>query len=585
MKRFLGTALILCLFLSCSDKKQASWQVERGASAGGVLARASTGNVSRPELREGGISVRKDLPVGAYVEWELGPEIAGMADPNLEWVQGSERSILVAEALSSAGGPNAWRRFRAPLDGFSGAAQLEYTRAEENLLRSQPRVILPSATGRRISVVWIVIDTLRADYLGCYGHDRPTSPEIDKFARRSLVFERAVSPASWTLPAMTSMFTGLYAESHGVLHAEHRMQKSALSFVEVFASAGYSTGAIVSGTFTDSFWGFDQGFDEYDDLGMVVDDHEGGSVEISAMKERAHRRITSPEVTDRALDWLDRNGDRQFFLLAHYFDPHQDFVEHAGFSEQFAPRPSESASFGKLDPNPQATAKLRALYEGEIAFTDHHIGRLLERLQTESFRDDVAIVITADHGEEFYERRWLGHGNSLFNELVRVPFILYVPGVEARRVTESMTTLDLAPTLLELSGLADSFGQGLSLVSSFPADAAPLKRQVYTSLYPTLATTPGETSSQSAYRVDEGGDAAIKDKNITIPLLFSWSDDPLQERNLGGQRSKRVKRLLEGYERVKPELLKQQGQPELIELSADQLETLRGLGYVGDGKE
>ena len=516
-----------------------------------AFGRASSGNVSRPVSSQRDFHAPHDLAPGAFAEWE---------------------------ATHGQG----WARIRVQLAREGGGTITSIAQDAEST-GSLPRFYTRRDGQVRHSVVWIVLDTVRADYLGCYGHDRPTSPSIDRLAREGLVFERAVSPASWTLPAMASMLTGLYGESHGVLHTEHKLGAEALSFVEVLAGAGYTTGAVVSGTFTDSFWGFDQGFDEYDDLGMVVDDEEGGATDIAAMEQRAHRRVTSPEVTERALDFLERNQDRRFFLFAHYFDPHQDFVEHAGFSERFGPRPAADARFGRYDPDPAATARLRGLYEGEIAFTDHHIGRLLERLDDAPFAEDVVVVITADHGEEFYERQWLGHGNTLFNELVRVPLVVSVPGVAGRRVTTPVTTLDLAPTVLELCGLGAEFGQGQSLVPLFEKEGE--ARAVYTSLFPSLAAEDGELAAQTAFRVDRGDTAAIRDERLVGEageLFFEWPSDPLQLKNLGRQVPARPRALLELYERARPRLVELRTSSERLELSPEILKALRGLGYAGD---
>jgi arylsulfatase A-like enzyme len=570
--------------------------IERGAAPdfAAPARRSSTANVSRPAGEQSSLLLRAGLEPGAFVEWELGPVVAGTPDPSLVLECDDSRRVLelrVEPVGSAAGPPSAWRRFRAPLAELVSSetpespASLEYRPRERDSgpLRSRPRVYGHRDRGRHPSVVWIVLDTVRADYLGCYGHDRPTSPRIDAFARRSLLFERAVSPASWTLPAMASMLTGLYGESHGVLHTEQRLDGRFTSVVELFASAGYTTGAVVSGTFTDSFWGFDQGFDEYDDLGMVVDDEDGGSTAVAAMERRAHRRITSPEVTERALAFLERHLDKRFFLLAHYFDPHQDFVVHPGLTERFGPRPAASTDFGGQDPDPARTARLRADYEGEIAFTDEHLGRLLARLEASPFQGEVVIVISADHGEEFYERQWLGHGNSLFNELVHVPLILHVPGVSPRRSAEPVSTLDLAPTLLELCGLPADFGQGRSLVPLFAAGGTRPERAVYSSLFASLAPAPGETGPQLAWRVDQGDDAVLRDeRQPQVPyFLFHWPDDPLQERSLGPRGSARARELLATYERARPGLLELRGRPDLLQLSPELLETLRALGYVG----
>jgi choline-sulfatase len=585
MSGWLRKTLLVVLASSCGQEKPTGpWLVQRPPSdAAAALARVSTGNVSRKNGAGKTVAVPQQQAQGAFVLWEHGP---GTAQLTID-VAGQSSPLVGTSVGTTAVESTAWRHLRADLPQASAGASLTYMSQDESVLRSLPRIYSQRDRTPRPSVVWIVLDTVRADYLGCYGHDRPTSPHMDKLASRSLVFERAISPASWTLPAMTSMLTGLYGESHGVLHTEHQLDGSYVSFVEVLAAAGYTTGAVVSGTFTDSMWGFDQGFDEYDDLGMVVDDRDGGQATIEAMEQGAHRRVTSPEVTDRALHFLERNQDKRFFLMAHYFDPHQDFVEHKGVSERFGPRPAASKAFGNLDPDRAATARLRGLYEGEIAFTDHHLGRLLERLQEPPFGGNVVIVITSDHGEEFYERQWLGHGNSLFNELVHVPLLVHVPGVEARRVKTPVTTLDLAPTLLELCAIGNEFGQGRSLVELFEQEAQESPRSIYSSLFQSIAPESGDISPQIGFRVDRKNSAAVKDERLSAmgELLFDWEQDPAQERNLGRTQPARARKLLEKYERERPRLVELQGQPGQLEFSEDVLKALHGLGYAGEGKD
>jgi len=574
-------ALALLGFLSSCGQAQEErpWVVTRSEAAS---ARASTANVSRPVGEARTIALPNSISSGAFVEWELGPAISSESDPQLELSRKGEQAALPAESLPAADEPDGWRRFRAALPAEAAGASLVWSTATGEVLRSAPRVHARRDEVSRPSLVWIVIDTLRADYLGCYGHDRPTSPRIDELAAEGVVFEHAISPASWTLPAMASMLTGLYGEGHGLLHTEHRLAPDQLSFVEVLAGSGYTTGAVVSGTFTDSFWGFDQGFDEYDDLGMVVDDRSGGATTIEAMKERAHRRVTSTEVSDRALDFVRRQAGRRFFLLAHYFDPHQDFVEHAGLSERFEPRGSAAPAFGLRDPDPEATALLRGLYEGEIAFTDRHVGRLLDGLEELSGDEEVVIVLTSDHGEEFYERQWLGHGNTLFNEVLRVPLVLRVPGASPGRVRDSVTTLDVAPTLLELAGLGDAFGEGRSLLPWLRGESGGEAREVFASLYPSFAPETGETAAEVAIRVDSGREAAVRDSRLPAPLLFDCGEDPLQIEDLGRERAERLRILLERYELARARLVAPRSSPERLDLSPEVLEALRGLGYAGE---
>jgi arylsulfatase A-like enzyme len=528
----------------------------------------------------------------AYVEFELLPEDSTFAPPTVALVNPDQvLELSVEERTSSLDDPTGWRRFLAALpDGVSGrfTFQIDASSGEGTSVVSLPRLVRPNPRPPPYNVLWIVLDTVRADFLGCYGGPRGVSPRIDELAARGVLFERAVSQAGWTLPAMVSMLTGLHAESHGVVHTEHQLPARAVTFAEQMAAAGFTTAAVVSGTFTDSYWGMDQGFDHFDDLGMVVDDRESpphDPTNTQAMKARAHRRITSPLVTDRAIAWLGDHPQRRFFLLTHYFDPHLDYLEHSGVSEHFAPMPCSSPRLCALDPDPQNTARLRATHAGEIAFTDHHIGRLLDYLEERELLHETIVVLTADHGEEFYERKFLAHGNFLFNEVIRVPLIVVAPGgatPPGRRVSTPVATLDIGPTLLELADVGGTdFGQGYSLVALLQEDGPLAERAVFSSLWATVAPAPGLVGEQVAYRVDRGAESLIIDPRMrrTPALLFDWGEDETQARNLARQRPGLVQPLQELYRIAKKRFHAERLAADHVELSNEIREKLRALGY------
>jgi arylsulfatase A-like enzyme len=589
--------------------------------------RISVEDVSRPLWGENGsCDVTLSGAPGSGIEFELasaGDEktLPGLAAPEHVEVrfetEGTSTPLQVYALPATTPGARAWKRFRADASKVKGAGQLvlmvggKPVGPASGFLASIPRVLDVVDAAPRKNILFVTIDTLRADYLSCYGHDRPTSPHIDAVAKEGVVFERCVSQAPWTLPSYSSIFTGLVCESHGVVRRTHKLGFSNVTFVEELALAGYATGAIVSGTFTDAYWGFDQGFDDYDDLGMVVDEtdltgtHAKHGLDPAApgpMKEAAHQRITSPEVVEKAMHWLDAHRDRRFCLVAHFFDPHEDFLEHPGISEKFPPR-KVAADF----PNPRqagddATDKLRALYEGEIAFTDQWIGKLLDHVRELGLWDDTIVVVCADHGDQFFEHgdepeKCLGHGHSLFNEEVHVPLILRVPGVAAARVVSPVANLEIGPTLLELAR-AEPGGewapQGRSLTPLFADPNEMREEPVLSAMFkpsPVDKTqTPREDEHiQVAHRLDRGDFAAIayfpKANSAGATFLFDWTKNPWQDlrKNLAGTMKVELQAILDHYRNLRPELIKRRSsQLDEVDLDEKTSETLKRLGYTGN---
>jgi len=271
----------------------------------------------------------------------------------------------------------------------------------------------------RPNLLILSIDTLRADHLGCYGYTRPTSPHIDALAARSLVFEQAESSSSWTLPSMASLMTGLTVSGHNCDHLGSRLSPDYATLAEYLRDAGYDTGLVAGQLFFSAPYGLQQGFTHVD-TSVVQEEHD----------------ISSQDVSERGIDWLRHKRAAKdgapWLLWLHYYDPHAPYLEHAGVSEAFG---SES----DLE-----------RYDGEIAYTDQHVGRLLDELVRTGLAANTIVVVVADHGEEFGEHGHNGHGYGLFEECVRVPLILCAPGVAARRVPDVVPTIGLMPTLLEL---------------------------------------------------------------------------------------------------------------------------------------
>jgi arylsulfatase A-like enzyme len=301
---------------------------------------------------------------------------------------------------------------------------------------------------RMPDIVLITLDTTRADRIGVYGYSGETTPNLDRFAERALVYSRAYSTATWTYPAHVSLFTGKFPTSHGARYdaagtllltnvvpgpprlKQYRVRGLApgeRTLARILSEAGYRTGAVVAGPWLKRIMGLHDGFDSYDDEN------------IRSMNGRI-----APEVTDRGLAWIRANSDRPFFLFLNYFDPHGPRKAPEGFEREL---PSDV-------PGPPRSDSSRA-YDAEVRFMDHHIGRLFDGLRALGRYDDTWIVVTSDHGELLGEHGRTGHGNALDEVLVRIPLIVKSPDADAPTGRSDMPAqqLDVFATILDRLGI------------------------------------------------------------------------------------------------------------------------------------
>ena len=302
---------------------------------------------------------------------------------------------------------------------------------------SSPRTLLPAAllalapacnepAPPDLNVLLLTVDTLRADHLEPYGYGRPTSPGLDAFAETARVFDRAQATSSWTLPGLASLFTGHYTSTHGCWRFDSRLDDSFHTLAEILRDAGYDTAAVASHVFLGTDYGLHQGFVHYDE-------------DLVHSVAASHRAISSPAVTEKGLRFLEHKAamaaEGPWFLWLHYFDPHDVYQAHEGYAETFG---------AERDVD---------LYDGEIAFTDAHLARVLEAVDRLGLADDTLVVFTADHGEEFGDHGGEKHGHTLYRELVRVPLLIRAPGFPPGRSDSLVSGVDLLPTVLELAGL------------------------------------------------------------------------------------------------------------------------------------
>jgi choline-sulfatase len=287
----------------------------------------------------------------------------------------------------------------------------------------------PRGIARDFNLVLITVDTLRAQETGLLGYDKPTTPNLDALASSSVVFERAYSMASYTGKALAPMLIGKYP-SETVRDGGHfNKYGPANTFLAArLKRAGLFTMGAASHWYFREPWGLEQGFDQFDLSAMP-----------SSGQTDTDTNSTSPQLTSAAIKMLDAHGAQsRFFLWVHYFDPHLQYVPHAG-----APDFS--------DPSAPAGGKMRALYDGEVWFTDQAIGRLLDYIKGQPWGKDTVVAVTSDHGEAMNEHGiGFQHGFEIWEPLMRVPLILAIPGEPARRVPVKRSVIDLVPTLLDL---------------------------------------------------------------------------------------------------------------------------------------
>lgn len=313
------------------------------------------------------------------------------------------------------------------------------------------------------NVLFIVVDTLRADHLPAYGYQNNRTPNLDEFARDAIRFDQAFAPASWTRPSFASILTGRLPSSHGVMAKPDALSDELVTMPEVFGEHGWETRGIATNYNVAPYFNFNQGFDRYEYLEpnfvLGADDAAAKLLLVQTLK-RVVETITAklghvapgsayqdaPAVNARILDWLDAGteGGRPFFHFVGYMDPHDPYYPHpydgTGYSRAANQRP-----------RPEEAPRLRALYDGEIEFWDEHFGQLVAELKRRGLYDDLTIVITSDHGEEFCDHGGFWHGVTLYDEQVRIPLFVKLPRGEQAGTTVRhwVQLIDLMPTLLQ----------------------------------------------------------------------------------------------------------------------------------------
>ncbi len=331
----------------------------------------------------------------------------------------------------------------------------------------------------RPDMLLIVVDTLRADALGIYGAPADASPAIDRFAQGAVVYRESMAASSWTRPSFASLLTASPPCTHQTFRKSDVLPSELVTLPESLHRAGYTTGAIVGDINITPSFRFQQGFDTFEFLRpsypFRASETSFRLTLYAALRLTWERWVTprkrvdrfyreAAEVTDEAQEWLRRHGRSRWFLMVHYMDPHDPYFAH----------PYDGTAVARVEtprPSPEETTRMKELYAGEVRHMDEHVGRLLQWMDDEGLMENTAVVITADHGEEFGEHGGWWHGNRLYDEQIHVPLVVKYPdglGPTPAVTSDLVRSIDVAPTLVELAG-ADQGPrwQGVSLLREY----------------------------------------------------------------------------------------------------------------------
>jgi len=409
-----------------------------------------------------------------------------------------------------------------------------------------PDLTLPNA-----NVLLITLDTTRADRIGAYGYSPAETPRLDALASEGVLFETATTATAFTLPSHSSIMTGLYPPFHGVrLNGGSALADVQVTLAERLVASGYRTGAVVGAFVIDQRWGLSQGFDFFEDDFEMAPDQK---LDLAGVQRPGN------QVVDLGLEWLNRPDERPFFAWLHFYDPHIPYNPPEPFRSRF----DDGGKGG--------------LYDGEIAFTDSQIGRLLDWLDEQGLAENTVVVVVGDHGESLDDHGEKEHGYYIYDATVKVPLIVRVPGSDlgGMRVPAQVRTIDVLPTVLDLVGVETPdplHGESLVPLMLDPAREGP---EFAYSESMSVHLQYGWSALYSVRTSDY--------KFIDAPReeLYDLSRDPSESENLLQREPGVVQILRSRLVALREEI--EIGAPEIQEADLDQetLGMLAALGYVG----
>ncbi len=486
--------------------------------------------------------------------------------------------------------------------GFFSFGSLESEKA--NMSSSNASASLPN-------ILLISVDALRPDHTFLGHYERDTTPHLKEFAKESVIFDNAFANSSWTRASVTTMFTSLYPTSHGNNGLGSEISDAAFTLPKALKTKGYATGVFSANAFVSPVFGYGSGVDKFyhkqiSIFGQLILGHILGSIrkyspflkELNKFLESVEipfwgqaRKTTQAEGLNNAfLDWIASLNNQPFFAYFHYMETHTPYATPPPFNRKFV-KPSyagpEQHDYPLHEPFYPLTKAIAlpedkyenvvAQYDGNIAYVDHRLNELFEALRERHLLDKTVVIITADHGEEFYEHYGWGHGKSLYREVIHVPMIVRYPAFfpQGKVSQANVQHIDLLPTILDLTGVpAPKHLEGRSFV--------PLAKN---------PDDPGDTRPLYSEVIHENSYArTVIDKNLKLielhvygkekQLLYDLTADPKEQNPLDLKthpESVSLKQLLDSfYKRAEGKMLGSKS----VEIDQETLERLKTLGYV-----
>ncbi|UCE43341.1 MAG: sulfatase [Candidatus Aminicenantes bacterium] len=437
------------------------------------------------------------------------------------------------------------------------------------------------------NVILISLDTLRADHLGCYGYKRETSPAIDAFAEDSAQFLNTYSSSPWTLPSHVSLLTSLHCMNHMVHYEDEKMDSSLVTLADLLRQKGFYCSAFTGGGFVNAAYGFSKGFDSYGQSSRGIHQFDGAEW-----------------ICRSVLNWIDNHKDRDFFLFIHTYQPHNPFSCPPPYNSLFLDKADEWKEIdilkligGKQGVFSNLSEREREniinLYDAEIRYTDEKlIEPLLKKLKDTGLYEQSTIIITSDHGEEFYDHRGWEHGHTLYNELLKVPLIIKFPGSEfaGKKIDTIVRLIDVMPTILDKMGLKRS-GQSFDGKSLMPVlkdrENADRTFRAYKADNILNSHVPEKIS------INEASVKLILNKKFTAEQIDFFSSSPpelvsielydlsknlIEKNNIVNEKPQIATQLARLLNEISIQM--KEGKSKKADIDKDLMEQLRALGYL-----
>jgi arylsulfatase A-like enzyme len=450
--------------------------------------------------------------------------------------------------------------------------------------------ILYSRSAKKPNIILVSIDTLRADHLGVYGYERNTSPNMDALAVQSAVFLNTYASSPWTLPSHVSLLTSLSGLNHQVYYREDKIDPSLPTLADLLRSNGYCCSAITGGAFLNPTFGFSKGFDSYEIRGAELKDKN--------LAEQCFKGVSQ---------WLDAHADENFFLFIHTYQTHSPYESPAPYNTIFLGENPKRLGFdvltdlggprGVFKKLPEADRQnIIGLYDGEVRYTDEKLIKpLIERLRQLGVYDRTMLIVTSDHGEQFYDHGSWNHGNYLYGDALRVPLIIKFPDSRFRgqKISAIVRLIDVLPTILEELGIDqdEKMFDGRSLIPilkgrkkesrTFLADVADTAERSPTSRIPMkIAVNSGDSKLvlNREYR-KEYLESLPEPPPPNPPIeLYNLRDDPGEKKNIADQQTDIVRRLTAQVKSLYQNAQKRQ--PVKAGMTKELENELRALGYI-----